>query len=82
MQSSKKNKAYRLSVKVPTGKEIFRALLTFGKFVWGEEASDISLEDMTGDTRNTAIKEGDTLVKSTCNHQKRTKPTGCQLRGI
>ncbi|CAP91446.1 putative metallocarboxypeptidase ecm14 [Penicillium rubens] len=34
---------------VPTGKEIFRALLTFGKFVWGEEASDISLEDMTGD---------------------------------
>jgi extracellular matrix protein 14 len=34
---------------VPTGKEIFRALLTFGKFVWGEEASDISFEDMMGD---------------------------------
>lgn len=28
---------------VPTGKEIFQALLTFGKFVWGE-ASDLDLE--------------------------------------
>ncbi|KXG54586.1 Peptidase M14, carboxypeptidase A [Penicillium griseofulvum] len=34
---------------VPTGKEIFNALLTFGKFVWGEEASDISFEGLMGD---------------------------------
>ncbi|KGO39682.1 Peptidase M14, carboxypeptidase A [Penicillium expansum] len=34
---------------VPTGKEIFHALLTFGKFVWGEEASDLSFEDLMSD---------------------------------
>ncbi|KAJ5964820.1 Peptidase M14 carboxypeptidase A [Penicillium vulpinum] len=34
---------------VPTGKEIFHALLTFGKFVWGEEALDLSFEDVMGD---------------------------------
>ncbi|QQK40183.1 Peptidase M14, carboxypeptidase A [Penicillium digitatum] len=34
---------------VPTGKEIFHALLTFGKFVWGEEASDLIFEDLMGD---------------------------------
>ncbi|KAJ5295357.1 hypothetical protein N7508_010178 [Penicillium antarcticum] len=30
---------------IPTGKEIFNSLLIFGKFLWGEEASDISVED-------------------------------------
>lgn len=34
---------------VPTGKEIFHSLLTFGKFVWGEEASDISFEGLMSD---------------------------------
>ncbi|KAJ5143922.1 uncharacterized protein N7515_002709 [Penicillium bovifimosum] len=33
---------------VPTGKEIYRALLTFGKFVQGEKAS-VSFDDLTGD---------------------------------
>lgn len=34
---------------VPTGKEIFHALLAFGKFVWGEEASDIKFDDLMND---------------------------------
>jgi len=34
---------------VPTGKEIFDALLTFGKFVWDQEASDLSFEDLRND---------------------------------
>lgn len=34
---------------VPTGKEIFQALLAFGKFVAGEEASDIGSEDPKSD---------------------------------
>ncbi|KAJ5788021.1 Peptidase M14 carboxypeptidase A [Penicillium paradoxum] len=34
---------------VPTGKEIFHALLTFGKFVCGEEASDIKFDDWMSD---------------------------------
>lgn len=34
---------------VPTGKEIFQALLAFGKFFQGEEASDIKFEDLMSD---------------------------------
>ncbi|CAG8193476.1 unnamed protein product [Penicillium olsonii] len=39
---------------VPTGKEIFQALLTFGKFVWGE-AKDLGLENLNEQVPLTGI---------------------------